>query len=124
MNKEIEEVKELRQAITELHRSNDLMHSNFENIKDNLGEVKYELKNITTILQTQVVHAEKIHQVEEKLKTHESCVTSSASRDESIKHLTKDLDSVRGDLKKVVFVLISAIVGGLVRFYMTHTPTP
>jgi len=112
------DMKELKKAMSEIRRSNDLAEQNFEHLKEDFQEVKAELKGITEILRTLIVHEEKINNMNRRMSDHEKCSIESGSRDVKIKHLEEEVDSIKTDLKKLAYTFLAAIVGAVIDFFL------
>ncbi len=112
--------KELGNAITELSRTTDKMNTHIGYLSDDLKDVKVELKSIIKVLETQIIHTEKLKHMEDNIDELNQCSLEKHNMELKITkleteqvNLIKEVGHVRDNLNKTIFVVIAAILASI-----------
>lgn len=89
----IEDIEKLLREINDEHIA---LSTNIEHIKIGFLDIKTELKSISNILETQIVHSEKIKELEKKIEAYNT------------------------RFNKVSFILFTAVISIVAKIVITH----
>jgi len=110
-----EAIEKLKTTVNEINRSSDKMSEHLNYLKNDLSEVKSELKSISRILETQITHTEKFRVVENQLDALNSCSLEQHANQVKLESVEKELDIVRTSLRQTNFILLASILAGIIK---------
>jgi uncharacterized coiled-coil protein SlyX len=110
-----EAIEKLKTTVNEINRSSDKMSEHLNYLKNDLSEVKSELKSISRILETQITHTEKFRVVENQLESLNSCSLEQHANQVKLESVQKELDIVRTSLRQTNFILLASILAGIIK---------
>lgn len=118
-----ESIKELSTAINSLKGTHDKLTNHIEYVNKDLSDVKTNLQNISKILEKQVLHEEKIKNIENDIKDIDNFTLKSEKTDLKLEVVDNRVIKLENHLTKITYMIITLVLGLMGKIFMDfNTP--
>ncbi len=118
-----ESIKELSNAINSLKGTHDKLTNHIEYVNKDLTEVKTNLQGISKILEKQILHEEKIKNIETEIKDIDNFNLKSEKTDLKLEGVDSRVVKLENHLTKITYMIISLVFALFGKIFMDfNTP--